>query len=238
MIVESKDLEILLEVQESELELEKLRLAMTELASGKALEQLRDEILSTSARITSLRSEVEELERDQRRAREDSKLVQDRIARDKDRLSKTAVSRDALGIQHELDSLAKRKLELEEAELEILSQLEGKNSDLAASVGAKSEFESQFQELKQSMQQELESQKTRFRDIQASITASKNALPSELVSAYEQKRKRGLAIGRMLRNTCGACNMGLTASATHEILARPSDEMVNCPECSAILVRN
>ena len=238
VIVQTQELESLLLLQEQELELDKLRIAMTELASGKALEDLRDEILRVAAEITALRSEVEELERDQRRALEDLKLVQDRISRDKDRLTKTAVSRDALGIQHELETLNKRKSELEDAELEILANLEDKNKGLSKLLESKQLLETNFQNQKSQMQQQLENQKRDFRELQEHISKAKQSLPEGLVDLYLAKRKRGVAVGRMLRNTCGACNMGLTASAAHEILSKPSDELVTCPECGAVLVRN
>lgn len=238
VIVQVKDLEELLTLQEKELEIEKLRAMMNELASGKALESLRDEILSASAELGALRSTVEELERDQRRALEDLKLVEDRINRDKDRLTKTAVSRDAIGIQHELETLNKRKLELEDAQLEILSALEQRNLELANLVSAKQNLEANFQSKKIDMQGELDLLKEQFRNLQNEISATGNSLSTELMNLYNAKKKRGVAVGRMLRNTCGACNMGLTASAAHDILSKPTDELVTCPECSAILVRN
>jgi predicted nucleic acid-binding Zn-ribbon protein len=238
MKAEISDLIRLLELQDLEIAVEKLKQQMTELASGKALENLRDQILAISAQLTTARSKVEELERDQRRALEDLRLVEERIKRDKEKLSKTAVSRDALGIQHELETLNKRKSELEDSEIFILEQLEGNGIELTELLTKKAELEQEFQSQKNQMQVDLENMKSRLKSDSEGVAALRNKLPDELIGLFDKKKSRGVAVGRMVRNTCGACNMGLTASAAHEILAQPSDELVTCPECAAILVRS
>jgi predicted nucleic acid-binding Zn-ribbon protein len=238
MRVEIADLTRLVDLQELEIATEKLKIQMTDLASGKSLEDLRDQILALTAQMAAARSKVEELERDQRRALEDLRLVEERIKRDREKLSKTAVSRDALGIQHELETLSKRKSELEDAEIFILEQLEVSGQELTELQNSKVSLEQKFQTQKSQMQSDLEQMKSRLRSDLENAAALRSELPVELLAVFDKRRARGIAVGRLIRNTCGACNMGLTAAAAHEILAQPSDELVSCPECSAILVRS
>lgn len=238
MKVSKKMLESLLELQSLEIDTEKLKVRLQELASGKSLEQLRDQILSLNQQISQQRIELEELEREQSRVLGDLKLVEDRIAKDRERLQKTAIARDAIGMQHELETLSKRKAELEESELIVLERLESANISMTQNTEQKSQFEKDFQSQKEQLTSLLHSEKVRYDQQLRAIAESAEALPEELVAIYMAKRKRGLAIGRLLRNTCGACNMGLTAAAASELLAKADDELISCPECSAILVRN
>lgn len=238
MRTDQKELQQLIEFQELEIEIAKLKQHITELATGKSLEALRDEILQLSQAVSQERINYEELEREQSRILGDLKLVEDRIARDKDRLNKTAISRDAIGIQHELETLSKRKSELEDMEIAVLEKLEESKKLLEANSAQKLEREQNFNQSKDELKHELVNQKSIYDSKLAASKAIREGLGIELVELYEKKKVRGLAVGRLIRNTCGACNMSLTASAAHDLLSRPNDELITCPECSAILVRN
>ena len=238
MRVEQGTLEQLIQFQELEMETAKLKQLITEMATGKSLETLRDEILQLSQTVSQERINLEELEREQSRILGDLKLVEDRIARDKDRLNKTAVSRDAIGIQHELETLGKRKSELEDMEIAVLEKLEASKKIVEANTSLKAELEQKFIDSKEQLRERLTAEKATYDSKLASAKAISDGLDPELMGLYEKKRARGVAVGRLLRNTCGACNMGLTAAATHDLLCRPADELITCPECGAILVRN
>ena len=62
-------------------------------------------------------------------------------------------------------------------------------------------------------------------------------LDSEIATAYERKASRGVAVGRLVGRECGACRLSITATNLDEILALPVDEVAECPNCQAFLVR-
>jgi len=122
MKLRSGELENLFALQELIILNRKIEAQAKQLATGSDLEAARSAQLSNSAEISQARSEHEALVRELERLEADLGLVQKRIATDKDRLTKTAVARDALGIQHELETLAKRASDLEDVELELLER--------------------------------------------------------------------------------------------------------------------
>lgn len=122
MKVKSGELENLLALQELIILNRKLETQAKQLATGADLEAARSAQLENSAEISQARSEHEALVRELERLEADLEMVNKRIATDKDRLTKTAVARDVLGIQHELETLAKRASDLEDVELELLER--------------------------------------------------------------------------------------------------------------------
>jgi predicted nucleic acid-binding Zn-ribbon protein len=64
------------------------------------------------------------------------------------------------------------------------------------------------------------------------------ALLPELVALYERQRKLGGAgAGRLQGRRCGACRIEIDRGELARISAAKEDEVLRCPECSAILVR-
>jgi predicted nucleic acid-binding Zn-ribbon protein len=67
------------------------------------------------------------------------------------------------------------------------------------------------------------------------LTAS---LATELVALYERQRAGGgIGAGRLQGRRCGACRIEIDRGELARIAAAPEDEVLRCPECSAILVR-
>ena len=59
----------------------------------------------------------------------------------------------------------------------------------------------------------------------------------DVLAVYDQRAVRGVPIGKLLKSTCGACNMSLTSTALNDLHKAAQDELARCPECTAILVR-
>jgi hypothetical protein len=113
---------------------------------------------------------------------------------------------------------------------------------------AKAELD-QITSLKNQAEEELkvirESVSGQARDLEAVVLESNQkrsktlaTLDPELVSAYEQKARRGIAVGRLSGTECGACRLSLTATYFSELSSLPSDELPECPNCQAFLVRS
>lgn len=237
MKLRSGELENLLDLQELIILNRKIEAQAKQLATGSDLESARSAQLTNSAEISQARSEHEALVRELERLEADLGLVHKRIATDKDRLTKTAVARDALGIQHELETLAKRSSDLEDVELELLerkSESDMRMHDLEV-LGEK--LEQDFQLTKARVQLELSDLKVEFQANQQSITQLRLKLSDELLARFDAKLARGIAVGRLQKNTCTACNMSITATSLADLHKVPQDEVASCPECQAILIR-
>jgi hypothetical protein len=81
---------------------------------------------------------------------------------------------------------------------------------------------------------ELEAQKN---DLLAKRKLLVATLDPELAQAYQRKSERGVAVGKLVARECGACRLSITATNLEEIMALPADEVAECPNCQAYLVR-
>ena len=59
-----------------------------------------------------------------------------------------------------------------------------------------------------------------------------------LITAYERQRARGgVGAGALQGRRCGACRIEIDRGELARIAAADDDEVLRCPECSAILLR-
>ena len=208
------------------------------LHSATAISEASERALALSDQLIDARNKVGDLELELKRSENDLELVENRIAKDNQRLSSTTSAKDAQGIEHELTTLAKRKSELEDAELGIMEDLETVRAQLAEAEAAKSAAEQELAELRSA----LETNTSGLDSARAELSAKRSALigliDPELAAAYQRKADRNVAVGKLVGRECGACRLSITATNLEEIVALPADEIAECPNCQAYLVRS
>lgn len=232
------DLEALLSAENNRQAMGRLESQIQELRSGAALRELENKRIELAGRLNAATSNLEALQVSSNRAAADLQLVESRIDRDNERLTSSSSPKDINGIQHELETLRKRKSELEDVELGLLEEIELKQNEVLELQAERESLSDQLRIAHEASSMELsrlELEKSSLREAVEAILAS---VDSELAALYLAKSERGIAIGRLANLTCTACNMGITSSAFRELTAAASDALVLCPECSAILVRS
>jgi uncharacterized protein len=233
-----QDQSTLLKVSELDLEIQRIKSDQQRLKDSNQLEQLRLATLELSDQLIDVRNRLSELDLELKRSENDLEMVESRIAKDQQRLSSTSSAKDATGISHELETLLRRKSELEDAELAVMEQIETVRQQEAELAASKSEAEANFTKAEQDAQSEF----ARLNDVLAAATSNRSKMLStvqpELVSAYERKAARGQAVGRLLGRDCGVCRLSITATNLDEISAMAADQFAECPNCQAYLVRS
>lgn len=237
MKVSAHSLQILAEIQDLVLANRRLEHDAKALASGGELERARESLLNNSQELSAKRSALEEIQRDISRLEQDLALVEKRAATDRERLQKTAVSRDVAGLQHELETLDKRRNELEEVELNLLERRDELSNQLSELEALNEELEASLARTKLDVQGRLAELKNVHAEQTNQLKSQRNLVPEDLLQLFDQKLARGVAIGKLQKNSCGACNMSITATSLAALHAVPSDELATCPDCTAILIR-
>ena len=235
--ISKSDLETLSEIQQLSIDSRKLEKAAKELASGSDLEAAREALLANSSQLSEARSKHDEILREIKRLEGDLDLVSKREAMDKDRLNKTAVSRDVIGIQHELETLAKRRSDLEEVELGLLESRDESNRTMHELTVENERLNNALTEAKSIAQSKMQELKVDHTNLATVITKLRATLDAELLALYDKKASRGIAVGKLNKSSCTACNMTLTATALSDLHRVANDELATCPECQAILIR-
>jgi len=235
--IKKEQLEQLLEIQELLLANKKLEIRAAGIKDALLHDELREQMLQVSSELSSKLSNYEEIARDLRRFTDEVVLVQKRIDQDNARLKTTAVARDALGLQSELETLGKRLASLNEQVELVELQLEASKEEQSALQLKRDELEEASQIERERAKQELEVLKLEHRANAGAASELQSKVDSDLLGLFQARASRGLAVGRLRSNSCGACNMNLNAAAMASISALAADELVSCPECQAILIR-
>lgn len=170
----------------------------------------------------------------------DVEQVVSRIEKDEKRLaSGLGTPKELEQLQHELGSLAKRRAELEEVELEVLVRIEALDqriSSLAQERDALHEEVTKFAKEKDMALEEI----TRAKN--ATLHDREQLVPEiepELLALYEKIRPNsdGIAAVRLHAGRCEGCHLNMSAADLSRISTLPDDEVVRCEECQRILVR-
>jgi len=237
MKIETSQLPTLLTLQTQLVSLKKLESQARELMAGAKAEAIREQLLDLSAKASQMLTDHEELQRDLKRAENDLDLVVKRIDQDQQRLTQATDVKVIAGVQHELETLGKRRSELEDAQLELMERVELATDSQQQIQAQKQQLQSDLDTELEIAKQDLAVVKQEHSSIAAEVNAAKAQIANDLLELFERLATRATAVGVLRGSTCGACNMNLTSTALGQIRAVAEDELARCPECSAILVR-
>ncbi|MFC5379954.1 zinc ribbon domain-containing protein [Aquipuribacter nitratireducens] len=238
--VDPADQQRLLEVQALDTRLDQVQHTRATLPEAARAAELETLLRSLRDDVVLLRTKVSDLDREVARAENDVQAVRTRAERDRARLEAGQGSaKDLVGLQHELESLARRQSDLEDAELEVMERREEQAGLLEATEARLARTESEHDEAVAARDvrlAELASQEEALRDDRK---AAATGLPEAMTRIYERLRDRlGSGAAPLVEGRCDGCRMPLAPSDLHALTSRPADELLRCPECERILVRD
>lgn len=179
----------------------------------------------------------DDLRADLSRIESDVAVVDARRARDNERLAATSNVKEAQGFESELASLARRKSDLEDAELEIMERLEAADAAVAEQeelvAATNAEGAALSAEAKRVVAEATAALESAARD----RSALADAVAPDLLAFYERVAARSSGAALLQRGTCEGCRMVLAGTDLETVRQAPADAVVTCPECGCILVR-
>ena len=185
-------------------------------------------------------TELSDVKRELARAEGDVEQIVTRINRDETRLSSgTGAPKELEQLQHELGSLATRRSELEEIELEIMMRIDVIKERITEQSDLESALAAEITELEIKKANEMAVISADLQAItteRASVIASTNP---ELVALYEKIRaaNNGTGAAALIGNQCKGCHLTINTVELQRIASLTEDEVVRCEECRCILVR-
>ena len=191
---------------------------------------LSQELSSRLGARDDLRAELSRIE-------SDVALVEARQARDTERLQTVTSPKDAQGLEHELASLARRKSELEDAELELMERLEAADAAVAEQESLIAATNEEGARLSAEGKAAVAAATADLDAATRDRAAVASAIPEELLSLYDRLATRGAGAALLRRGTCEGCRMVLSGTDLHALRGTAQDVVATCPECGAILVR-
>lgn len=232
---------ILLELQKVDSAIDSAKHKANSLPEHEQIAKITEEIVELEGQKVEADTLVSDLAAAQRKADADVETVRARQTRDRERLNSGAITnpKDLESLQHEIEALQRRISTLEDEELEVMEQLENAQQAVA-------EIDEQLSAKRLSL---LELEKTRdaaLAELNSAIelaTAERQSVASQvdekLLALYEKLRAQHGGVGAAALNdgTCEGCHLKIDVVELKELLAKPLDSTLRCPECSRILVR-
>lgn len=181
-----------------------------------------------------------DLTREQKKAEQEVEQVHSRRAKDEERMNSGQIGnpRDLEKMQHEITALDRRIGTLEDEQLEVMEALEQAQTSL-------SKVTAELDTIKEAVAVAETSRDAKIIEIDAAARVAlaereeiAQQVPDELTALYDKLRAQyGSGAAPLKARRCEGCRLELNGSDLREIAAKPSDEVIRCPECSRILVR-
>ena len=227
----------LLELSRIDLQLRRNQKSIDEITRGDEVLAQRQLLLANSERLLVARNELDALELELVRAETDLNLVETRIAKDEQLLQQSSNQKDVQGIQSQLQALAKRRGELEDAELVLLERKDEISASLQSINVERAEIQAVLATLETQQTAGLAKLTSGQQLLREDRARNLSQLSSELAEHYEKLFARGVGVGRLDGLVSDACGMTHGGDSLESVRNTPADELAHCGECGAILVR-
>lgn len=229
------------------LDLQALDTRLTQLAHKKRTLPVLAELETATKHQAELFEEVvlartaaQDVEREISKAEDAVQLVRDRAARNQQRLDAGQGSaKDLQGMQHELETLARRQAELEDEELAVMERAEELRAALARREAQKAEVDEKIVTLTNQRDEAIAEIDTEANSVAAQRDQVAPGLGTDLLGLYEKVREQcgGLAAAPLTQRRCGGCGLELNAAELGRFRNAPENEILRCEDCRRIVVR-
>lgn len=199
----------------------------------KARQAVTDDLVAASTRVSDLEIAV-------RRAETDLAPVRSRLERESRRVEDGSVVDPKVlrGLSEEVGRIRRRIGELEDAELELMGQLEEATAERDRLTARKAKVEQQLRADVAERDAEVGKLSAEAKAIADSRAAEAEKLPAPLLGLYEKVRAHsGLGAAKLHRGRCTGCQLETTISDLDGYRKTPANEVLRCVECDRILVR-
>jgi predicted nucleic acid-binding Zn-ribbon protein len=227
----------LLEVAELDTRIRQAEAARRNPPQAQRVQALLARRQELSHELTTRLGARDDLRADLARIESDVALVDARRARDAERLNSTSNVKEAQGLESELNSLARRKSDLEDAELELMERLEEADSAVAAQEALIAETNAEGSTLSAEAKRGVAEASAVLDAATRDRAAVAGSIAAELLAYYDRVAARSAGAALLRRGTCEGCRMVLAGTDMQTVRLAAEDAVLTCPECGCILVR-
>jgi predicted nucleic acid-binding Zn-ribbon protein len=235
-----EDQNLLIELQLIDSQITQAKVKLAGLPEIEQIAAIHTRLENTAVELAVVETELADVAIELRRSEVDVEQVEDRMKKDENRLnSGVGTPKELEQLQHELVTLAKRKADLEDGELEILMKHDG----VKARVDELLNDQVGLKQLELELNVRLENSKAEIDKTLAELKAARAELAPKidtaLVELYDKVRASAHGVGAALLvgNKCDGCHLAINAIELERIKGLEADEIIRCEECRRILVR-
>ncbi len=231
---------LLMQLQKLDTEIAQLNHKLKTLPEHEQITAIHTRLENAAVELKVVETELEDVTIDLRRSEVDVEAVSARMEKDEKRLNAgLGTPKELEQTQHELATLAKRKAELEDGELEIMMRHEA----VKKRVDELKSDEEGLKTLELELNVRIENATTEINALIARAAEDRMKLApqidSALVETYEKIRQGQAGVGAalLIGNKCDGCHLVINAIELERIKTLVDDDVLRCEECRRILVR-
>jgi predicted nucleic acid-binding Zn-ribbon protein len=236
--VEQTTLHRLLDLQAEDSEIRLLNERRAALPEAARLAEVNDHLAELDSDKAIAKKQDDEIGREQHRLEGEIELIDQKIAKEEQRLFSGAVSnpKELAGLQAEVASLKKRKSGLEDEDLEVMEQKESSAATLARLTAEHEELSKEAEELGRKVSELTAEIDTALQAHTAKRNEIAPDIPEDLLSLYDKIReaKSGVGAAVLEAGTCQGCHTKLPQVEFEKI--RAEGGLQRCDNCRRILV--
>ncbi len=221
----------LLDVQDLDLQLDRLRNERQSLPELERYKELHTELTSTEKLLGIQRDELRQLELDTDKADGELSILESRLEETEKRLFSGGMSaRETENLRIQVAQIRAQKGSAEELVLGLLEKLDPARETVGDTERGMEALEAEKTEIETQI-------KTDWKRIDAEMARKQGRrdeavapVPADLVELYEKLRmsKQGVAIAALGHGVCGGCRLSLSAAEQSEVAASDPPRCVHC----------
>lgn len=228
---------LLLDVADLDRRILQAEQARTRPAQGDRINELAAVRREQLRALTELSGARDDVRAELTRLESDVALVEQRRARDGERLQTATNPKDAQALERELASLARRQSDLEDAQLEVMNRLEEAEAVVAAAQGEIDSTAAEGSALTAQAKADVAAATELGTQLARDRAAVVAGIPDGLLADYERRAKRTAGAALLRGGMCEGCRMMLSGTDMNQVRQAQEDAVLSCPECGCILVR-
>lgn len=234
------DQHLLIELQLIDSQIIQAKAKLVNLPEREQIVAIRQRLENAAVELNVVEAELADVAIDLRRMEVDVDQVADRMKKDEQRLaSGSSTPKELESLQHELQTLGKRKSELEDGQLEVMI----KHDSIRARVDELLNDQAGLKQLDLELNIRLENASADIHKAMDQLTAERSHVAQKiekaLIDLYDKVRAAADGIGAALLvgNKCDGCHLSINIIELNRIKDLAADEVIRCEECRRILVR-
>lgn len=230
----------LLDLQALDSKLTQLKRRTREVTEDADIAGLLGQLATANSGLVLATTEVSDAERALTRSEDDVSTVVTRLERNRSRLESGAGNpKDLAAMAHEVESLARRRSDLEDLELEVMERLETARSTQGHARESVDSLQTRMGALEEKRDAELAGISAERNRILAERSELATTFEESLLAAYEKTlAQRGIGAARLFHRRSEGSGMELSPGDLADIRKASADDVLLCPDSGCILVRS
>jgi len=233
------DVKALYELQKVDTAIEQAKVALEKLPERTHYAQAKSDLAHVRSTRDNLRREQLTMEAELADIEKKSIDIDTRRAKLERQMKTIIAPREAEALQHEMQTLAAERNELDDRGLLLLESSAAADEEVRKLVDTESraiEIEATtalaLTEAAALKSDEITALLTRRAEVALPIADSDIATYDRLRSSY-----KGIAVAAIQHGVCGGCHMDISVSELDIMKRLPADQVAECPNCNRLLVR-